>query len=216
MLARGFAALFLFLVLLLVPACDEFAEDKEEIKTVFDNVNLYNNTKNGKAILECFTEESFAAYEPTIRVALDGTKEEVLALGPTERLEALMIRLMAKRKEVEKLSGREYCEFATSRGWYVTPPLEQTSDTLKKITVRGNNASGQLYSDGQKTGLTMRFVKQGGNWRFDEPDAMAQWDQTWQQAASIEGASVTELILEELEARTGKEITDAIWKPMKK
>jgi hypothetical protein len=151
-----------------------------------------------------------------IKVALDGTKEEVQALGPTQRLEVLLIRLMAKRKDVERLDGREYCEFATSRGWYVTPPLEQTNDTLKKITVRGNNASGQLYSDGQKTGLTMRFVKQGGKWRFDEPDAVAQWDRTWQQAASLEGASVTKLILEELEVRTGKEVTDAIWKPMKK
>jgi hypothetical protein len=48
MLARGIAALSLFLVLLLVPACDEFAEDKEEIKTVFANVNLYNKRRTAR------------------------------------------------------------------------------------------------------------------------------------------------------------------------
>lgn len=176
----------------------------------------YNNTKNGKAILGVFTGETFEGYERVIKVALDGTKDEVSALGPSDRMEVLRIRTRAKRAEVEKLNGRQYCEFATSRGWYVRPLSDRTEDTLRRITINGDTATADLHSDGEPTRVKLRFVRQDGAWRFDEPDAFKQWDREWIELAREEGITVNDLILEELATELGKEVPDSAWRPMKK
>jgi hypothetical protein len=206
----------LLILLLALPACDEFAEDKAEINAVFASLHRCNDAGDGDGIVQVLSEESFAAYEPVLRIALDGSREEVEALKATDRLEVLRIRARSKRSDIEKLSGREYCRFATSRGWYVTPPNEQTVDTLRGLVVRGPTATAMYVADGEVTGVTLRFVKENGAWRYDEPDAMKQWSRLTAEVARERGITVNELLLEYLEEELGKPPPASVWKPMKK
>ena len=202
---------------LVVPSCqDAHAEDKEEIRRVYAMIDTCNDQSRGKEVLELFTAETFDGYERIIKVALDARMEEVKALRPSDKLEVFRIRARAKRAEIEGLDGRGYCEFATSRGWYVRPPAERFESELRNFVFQGDVATAELLMDGEKTGARMRFVRQGGKWRFDEVDAYHHWDRWWREESQESGLSVEELLIGQIEDEIGREAPDSIRKPMPK
>jgi hypothetical protein len=214
-LIRVAMGLFMLSAWFLLPGCDARAADKEEIEQVYADLDRCNNSKNGAAALEIFTKESFAEYDRLLKIGLDGTAEEVKALGPVQQLEVMRMRVRAKRSDVAGKSGREYVEFATSRGWYVAPPEDHTMELLKKFRfAQDGSATAEVISDGDSTGVRLRFVKQEERWRFDEVYANKQWDAVLRRAAREEGLSEDELLLEILSDEVKQEIPDSVWQPM--
>lgn len=211
-----FIRLFLACSLLFLTACDNHARDKRDIADVYGDIERCNNAKDGKTVVELLTSDTFRRYERLIKLGLDGSPDEVKALPPNDKFEVLLMRLMASREDISKLDGRGYVIFATSKGWYITPPSERSVDFVTKIKISssGNDAHGQLVSDGYRTDVRLHFVKEGGSWRFDETAAVADYDDAIRRHCSAERISVDKFVFDWLEEQTGKPVPNSIWHPM--
>lgn len=210
-------ALFLVVLGLGLTGCDARQEDKDEINQLLFDLNYYNNAANGAAIVEVFDEDSFRHNEELLKAGLDGSEKEVRALPISDRLEVLRMRARATRAELEKLDGRGYAQFSTSRGWYITPPKERSEDALERFRFSedGKEAWAYLVVDGEKVDVRFHFVKEGGRWRIDERRAMRSMDRFYAAEAREFGMSEDEYLLDLLEEETGKPVPKTVWQPMR-
>ncbi|MEX2218611.1 MAG: hypothetical protein WD749_07595 [Phycisphaerales bacterium] len=211
------AVAVLCVVCAFVGGCDPRAGDKEEIRQVFADFESYNQHGNGKAILDVFTEGSYPVYETLIKVALDGSREEVRKLGASHRLEVFRMRARGKRAELEKLNGKQYTEFATSRRWYSMPAELYVESSLERFRFKEVEATAELVNDGERTRVRIRFVREGDRWKLDEPAATLEWDKELAAEARREGVPLDEYLLEWLELELGREVDrERVWKAMGK
>ncbi len=206
------------LVAFLGPAtgCDSRADDKQDMEVLVQTLDSCNNASDGNGILGIFTQSSFTNNDKLIKLALEGTEAQVKALHMCDRIEVLRMRLRATREELSKLRGQEYTRFATSRGWYVMPPAERATATLDRFrfNAAGDEAWAYLVHDGERSDTKIHFIKEGGLWRYDEPEAMIAYSRDCQRAARVEGMSENQYILMMLEEETGKEVPETVWQPM--
>jgi hypothetical protein len=196
--------------------CDDKAADKEDIRAVWQQLDTCNNAADGNGVVAVFTESSFAANVKLMKVGLDGTPAQVKALPAFDRMEVLRMRLLSNRAEISKLDGRGYVRFATSKGWYVMPSEDRTKDTLPKITFSksGTEAWANIVSEGKRTGMRLHFVKEGGQWKYDEPEAMVEYSRLLADEARAAGVSENDFIIDVLEEELGRKIPASIWDPM--
>ncbi len=212
LLCRGLlSTLFLFAL-----GCEPTGPDVDEIRQVWDNYDKANNTRNGELAASIFTDTTHAYYDRLVKQALDAPREQVLRLPLVDRSEILMMRNRATRVELEKLDGRGYVVFATSKGWYVSDPEETATLTLSGIRVTNDVASAQLVLDGTRSGNTVRFEKQGGAWKLDETSLFPFYSEVVAVAADDEGLSEDEWLIMAEEIEWGNTITDSIWEPLRK
>lgn len=200
---------------LLLAGCNENADDIADIEQVWMQYDICNNTSNGKAIVGLLTRASLDRYERLVKLGLDAKSAEVKDLDASDKLEVLMMRLKAKRADLKGLTGEQYLEYATSHGWYVVPPEERTKDTLRKFRFKTDEATAEVYSDGENLKTRVRFAREDGKWKFDEVYASAVWDEWIKEAAGAEGMSVEKFILSALEEDSGEPIPKSVWDPMR-
>lgn len=216
MLTRSLSLVLLVFVMLFAGGCDPHAEDKRQIQKVSDDLDFYNNTRNGAQVVNLFTAETFEHYDRLIKLGLDGTPQQVRSLPPLDKMEVLRMRMRSTRSELSKMTGRQYAEYATSAGWYQTPPEDQVQIRLIRFRFSGNNATAEAQLDRWKTGARMRFEKQDGVWKMDEPSSMAAWDAVYRDLAADEGMTVDEFLFEWLEDEIGRPVPESVWQPMRR
>lgn len=202
--------------LILQGGCDTRATDKEDMEVLIQTLDSCNNSSDGNGILGIFTQSTWDHNDALIKLALEGTEAEVKALHMADRMEVLRMRLRSNRAELSKLKGMEYTRFATSRGWYVLPREDRALATLTKFKFSpdGNEAWANLVHDGEPSNTRIHFIKEGGQWRYDEPDAMKSYSADYQFAARAERVPENRFIFNMLEQETGKDVPETIWQPL--
>ena len=195
--------------------CENRAAEKEQLRALFANIdNCYNNN-DGVSIIDLYTEGTFKYYDTLVPVILDGSRETIERLPPAYQQEVLLARLKGSRQELQGLSGRRYLAHATSRGWYALDPSRRRVDTIGGIDfVSDGEAWGEVYTDGQATGLRICFRHENGAWRIDEP---ASWDRSakaWEEQARQRGTPVEQYVASTVEQSLGVTLAEAVWEPM--
>lgn len=200
----------------ILSGCDTRAQDKEDMIVLMQTLDSCNNASDGNNILGIFTQSTWAHNDRLIKLGLEGTEAEVKALPLFDRMEVLRMRLRSNREELSKLKGMEYTRFATSRGWYVTPVEQRAESTLDrfKFSAAGDEAWAYLVVDGEPTQTKIHFIKEGGEWRYDEPEAMIAYGRDYAREARQEGMSENEYIILVLEEEIGREVPDSVWQPL--
>jgi hypothetical protein len=193
-------------------------KDKERMQQLWKELERCNNERDGDKVVAVFSKESFKNNERIVKLALDGTKEQVKAAGPHTRVEVFRIRMLAKRADVEKLNGRGYVRWATSQGWYVTPADERTAQTLDdfRFNAAGTEATARLVEDGDPTEIRLRFVKEEAGWKYDEAHSYGEYDRVLRKIAKEEKMTEDDVVEEVLETETGKKVPESVWNPMGK
>ncbi len=205
MLAVAFAAA--------AASCDEYAEDKEEIRENWAKMIAARDAKQGEVAVSLITAESIAAYERLLKLALDGKKQEIEQLDAADLWEVLVIRICGKRKDLEKLTPREYFVHATNQGWYVS--TEPVTIEPGKIRINGDRAFVHFYDGDEKTGETGVFLREDGVWKWEEESWRAGVNAYARAMADEEGVTVAEFLVSEIEADLGKTAPRNVWMPMK-
>ena len=153
---------------LLLCGCDDRAEDKEALRALFANVDTCYNSSDGVGVLALYTQSTFEYYDRLLPIILDGSREAVKELPPGYQYEVVLARLKSTRAQLAGLSGRQYMSMATRSGWYVIPPEYRTNDTLGDFQFLGQDeAWASIYTEGEKTGLSLCFRREDGVWKVD-------------------------------------------------
>ncbi len=196
-----------------VTGCDKEAPEKEAIRLSWKRIDQANESKDGEGAASLFTASSIERYGPLIKLGLDGKKKDLEGLDPWDLSEVFLMRVCATRKDIEKLSPRDYVVYATSQGWYATGE-SQTAEP-GKIRITGDKATVHFYDEGKPTGETGRFFREDGVWKFDEESWRPEFNSFVRVSAREEGVDVPEFLVSMIEDRTGKTAPKNIWDPMK-
>jgi hypothetical protein len=215
MTLRAIAATLLLCPLLVLTGggCDARARDKQDMTRLMADRDICNENSRGTAVLDVYSEGTFKHYDELLKLGLNGAADKVRALGPTDKMEVLRMRLRATRKELARLTGRQYVEFATGHGWYVRGYKSETENGLRKFRFKADEAT---VDDGDATGVRVRFMNEDGRWKLDEPSQFVAGDRFIRRAAREEGATVDDYIIDELRVEVNKEIPASVWDPMPK
>lgn len=200
---------------LLLCGCDDRAEDKEALRALFANVDTCYNSSDGVGVLALYTQSTFEYYDRLLPIILDGSREAVKELPPGYQYEVVLARLKSTRAQLAGLSGRQYMSMATRSGWYVIPPEYRTNDTLGDFQFLGQDeAWASIYTEGEKTGLSLCFRREDGVWKVDEPRSWDSSLRAWQDEATREGMTLEQYIKFMAAWDQASDVPDSIWDPM--
>jgi hypothetical protein len=232
------------LVLLLCPAllsigCDKYAEDKALIQTLWDELDRVTESRDGAGAVAIFSESSFKWYDELVKKGLDAPSKEVWAMPPTKMREVLLMRHRGTRKKLKGLDGKGYVRLAVSEGWWSGA---EGMWAIKDISVTGDWGEAKMYDRewaeayqqdridsllsrrrrflGGKVDkppeYTIKFVKEGGNWRLDETSMHPVFDELISEWAKEEQKSIRDFLMLVEELETDEEMKMSVWEPMKK
>ena len=119
-------------------------------------------------LVDLLTASSVAHYEGLRNVAFRGDVSALDALGPTDQLQALFLRLTIHPSQLQRMTGREILMQAV-REHLIGQALRRTDD-LREVIVKGDEATGRLYKfgrDDRPDRGQQYFVRESGEWRVD-------------------------------------------------
>jgi hypothetical protein len=181
------------------------------------NIAAAQDSGDGAAILPLYTIQTFEHYDSLLKIGLDGTADQVRRLEPFDRMEVLRMRVKAKRSELAHLTGRQYVEFATSRKWYAQTDPDADDGELQNLQFGIDCATAEIPIKELKTRVRFRFMKENGQWKYDEPTTFQEMDLVLRKLADSEGIAESELVIGILEDELQmEEIPDSAWQPMPK
>ena len=153
-------------------------------------------------------------YERLRDVALHGDVSALNALGPTDQLQALFLRLTVEPGKLQAMSGREILLLAVDQRW-IGQDLRR-SDELREIIVANDTATGRLYKFGQLDRPDrgrQYFLRENGAWRVDLRGEHERLRLDFEAFAARSGLPPSEAAFFILETRLLRKVTPADFVP---
>ncbi len=208
LLSRVLVLVLLLPMLAMGAGCDNRAK---EVSAADDAYDAALDTMNGPAAAAWLSKESVARLESMLEIARKGKKAEVQALGMSDRLEVLRMRLLLKGDINKPLDGRGYYAKLVSSGW-----VTSTSD-MKRVKVQvepsKTRATVMYKSPYQVEGVMGYWVFEDGAWKEDQVLDRQMQDSELRTAAQEERKSENDYLLWVLGEQLEMKIPATVWDP---
>lgn len=191
--------------------------DEKEIRKAWADYDRAADERDGARAVEIVSKGTLEYLGELVRVALDGRREDVLKLRPSEMFMVLQIKSRGRREVFEKLDGAGYVRWATEHGWWESEYLD-IPELHKVHFINDDKAVAEMVIDGTTAGDPAVFLREDGKWKFSEASLYAFWDDLWEQDAKELGVPVADLIAEAIAIDGGWEngrLLPHAWGPMK-
>ena len=212
------APLAVLAALMLTGCEDPHAEDKAAIRACLRQLDQANQECDGAKAVACMSSEALDEYTRLVNLALDGTRDQVLALYPADKWQIIQIRNRMTRREVQGMDGAAYQRHATGECWYLAWDDEDTAyeDDIGKIDVWGDVAYAVIKDwDGDDSGRVAEFTREGGVWKVNEFSFNRLFDEDIREWAREADMTEDEFLIYLEESEWENDIRDSIWDPMK-
>ncbi len=202
-------------------ACDSRSKDKQTLQALVDTHAKANEAKDGATMARILSTNTFDHYARNIKLALDGSQSEIHAATVVDRIEVARMRSRMTRKQLAKMSGKDYLIFATSEGWYSfgVGAEDVTGVDLTNFKFAGaDTAYAQPRGGRRNKALPHRytFIKEGADWKYDETSSYDHWSSEIEEDARRSNTEVNMYICSMVGAETGKQVPRTIFdKPMR-
>lgn len=201
---------------MLVSGCEQRTEDKAQIKRTYADFETCSNSRDGAGAEAVLAAATLEHYGELVKIGLSGTPEQVKARDPMDKYEIVIMRFQGSRNDLAALDGRGYVRHAVSHGWWAVPADDRSSQTLEDMAFKGpDEATAMLVSNGTRTQVHVRFLREEGVWKFDEFFQAAGFDKNVRRQAKEAGMSESDFVIADLEERLAKDIPGTVWEPMK-
>jgi hypothetical protein len=189
---------------LFVAACDD--PRAEDVRASYDQVFESFNSRDGRGAVALLTKASIDQMDRAVNMARKGTREQIKALPPIDRIEVIAIRNRLTAAELAEIDGRSWLILSTERGWETGEAPE-----IGRITFQGSSASAEVLEEGKRTGNHFDFDLIDGVWKLDWIRIDDLWNSQIVDFARESGTSVDKLILEWEYEECGIPVGDEIW-----
>ncbi len=204
--------LALALMLSLLGGCEEARNP--EIDAAYKAYNAAFIARDGAAAVKAVTKASLDAYEPLLKLALDGKEADIKSLAPGYKYEILKMRHHSTRAQLSKLDGAGYLSLATSSGWGDSDGgSAEDIGQLENMDIHDDWAVGYIVLT-RKLKVPVYLLKEEGVWKVDEARAMNAVTPLFEEAARFNDMTVDEFILALIEDASGTTPSEYIWRPM--
>lgn len=201
--------------------CDQHAEDKEAIQLVVDSHAKAYSARDGAAVVKLMSRNTFDHYERLLRLALEGSRSQIVDLRAWDRLEVIRMRVRSTRKILKDMDGRKYAQYSCKEGWfdYGDDPEDVLGTELTNFKFAPpDTAYAQPRGGRRNRALPFRytFIKEPDGWKYDEISSYDHWSAELEQEARSARRDTTEFLIEMIADETGKKVQkDILDRPMR-
>jgi hypothetical protein len=167
--------------------------------------------RDGSRAVAAVSQNSLDYYDRIRRLALSGSRAELAALDGTERMLVLGMRRDAPLELLNDASPGGLVSHAVSEGLISDQGALRAE--LGAVAVDGDVALAQIVVDGRATDGQLRFVREGGVWKFDLEYAMRTSFGLIALLAERTGMTEDEVIFRLLAQGGGGEPGPELWTP---
>ncbi len=189
------------------------ADDAAEIRRAFESCQAAILHAEGDKALEHVSKSTLQMYQECRDHALRADAIAVKALPLGKRMLVLQIRHYIGATALKTMDGEAVFIHKIDQDWM--GERGSTPRGLEGIEVTGQQATARLTVNGQWLGQVFHFVKEDGKWKIDLLAIENAREAKIQQTIRHIGTTENQFLLSILESQSGREVTDAIWEPLK-
>ena len=170
------------------------------------------DANNGAQAVLYLSNASIEHGDKIATMALTATKSQVKALPAYERFEVLQARLLMKLDGLKTIDGRTFYAGCVNHGWvYSTSVLRR-----QKVVVGGTKTSAVIYYKMPPNAPPLRsqWFLEDRQWKCDITRIDGDPDAHWLEEARVEGKSVDDYMIAQLEELNGDQLSSSIWEPV--
>lgn len=137
---------------------------------------------------------------------------EIEALTILDKMTVLIMRNKMPKEELLTMDGKKMFIYAVNNGMVGKGSVSNNS--IGKVAVNGNFASGQFISKGRETEIYFHFYKEDGAWKVDLTSLFPISILALDKVIADSGKSENEFIIPLIEASTARKLDSSAWKPL--
>lgn len=202
------------MILLLVAGLSHLAQaQKSEEKLVhkaFDGYKSAILNDRGRDAVEYVDSRTINYYSGILEKVRHADSTEVEAMSILDKLMVFTIRHRTPREDILRYDGREVLIYAIESG--MVGKSSVATNTIGKVTINENFATGQFIANGEPTPFDFHFYKEEGQWKVDLTSLFAISTAVFQDMADNSGQEENEFLFGLLEMLTGIAPGPGIWK----
>ncbi|MGW6932737.1 hypothetical protein ACWGE0_21960 [Lentzea sp. NPDC054927] len=186
--------------------------ESQVVRTAFDTYIKAAVAQDGATAVSVLTESTFRVYDDFRKLALTGTEQEIVALTPGKQIVVYSMRGYLEPEVLRGASPKELVQAAIDEG--MAADTSMSSDRLRKFTITGDNALGEVVLPERASPAYLRFARESGTWKFELLSALDIADIALGQVARNQGVTQDELIEQTLVSEYGAAGATEVRKPI--
>ena len=179
------------------------AEDSAAVTAAFQGYKQAALAQDGPAAAALLTDSTADFYDEARSAALTATEPELAALGPVERLTAVVMRGQLPVDVLRTADPEELLAASVDAGLIGEQGIQGVE--LGEVTVSGSTARAAAVVQGTPAPFELEFVEQDGGWKLDLLPLLEIARQGFDAAAEQQGVTADELLDEALTRQYGAE-----------
>lgn len=187
--------------------------DQEDIKNTFINYKSAILNSDGSEAVKWVDKHTLDYYADMLDLSQNGDSSTVADLGVLDKLMVLSVRHRVLASELLAMDGNTLFIYAIDKGMVGKGSVMQFS--LGEIKVEGSFAIGEIITNGKVMPFAFHFYKEDEQWKMDLTSIFSVSNMAIMKVVEESEMSETEWIVMALGLSTGKQPTNAIWKPLK-
>jgi hypothetical protein len=211
MFFRKLSVFLVFCLAIILSSCGGSGE-ASAVKKAFESYRSALLNQDGKAAVEAVSSNTIKMYQEYRDQAMTGDEQSVKGLSIVNRMQVLLMRHRIDPKLLKKMDGNEVFAYAVDQNWIGKNSVVRL--TLEDVAVSGPRATAKASADGKQTGERFHFVREEGSWKLDLGPTIQATDQVMQGIARKKGMSENELVFSLITSVSGRQVTEAIWRPL--
>jgi hypothetical protein len=194
------------ILLTCAPGCDDV---RGELEDTLERYLQAVASGNGDAVLQIIDPKNIESYDRLAAIARTGQAVDILRMQPIEKYWIAVIRGGTDPKDLKNIDGR-----AVVKRW-IAPPLTEGRElppfSLGKIKHQAPRASGELFIDGEPSGVRFEFVRIGERWHFNSEALNELFNERVQKIMRAGDHSEEYVVLMVASRKIGKRLETSIW-----
>ena len=184
-----------------------------EIEKTFAAYKTALLNENGNEVVQYLDSNSTTYFKTLLNHILHSDSIEVETLPGSDKMNVLMIRHLASKKEILAFTPLTLAAFAFTHGMGYKSELDNAG--LGKVKVKGTFARARLVQDGKKTKTTYYFTHESNHWLIDIIPQLQQAQKDFVSVLKDTKKDENEFIFGLLELISDKKPTSILWKKIK-
>ncbi len=204
----------LFIFLLQVFGNSLFGQKQEEqaVKSAFEKYRADILNDLGEEAFKDVDSRTVKYYGDLLEWIKNSDSLEVEALSVLDKMSVLMIRNKMPKEDLLAMDGKQLFIYAVNEGMVGKGSVSNNS--IGKVAVNGNFASGQFISKGRETEVYFHFYKEDGTWKIDLTSLFSVSILAFDKLIADSGKSENEFLIPLIEASIAKKMNPESWKPL--
>ena len=187
--------------------------DAELVSGTFIQYQAALMNEKGEEVVKYLDNQSLAYFKELLTHIRAADSLMIESLSSSDKMNILMIRHLASKKEILSFTSKTLAIFAFHHGFGNKEDLNGAQ--LGKIKFVDSFAQAPLLRNHKKSGVTYYFTKSNNLWYINILPLMKESDKEFEELIASTGRTENELILGLLELMSDKKTSPEIWKSVK-